>query len=386
MNPNRQSTTVPTEGWFRHLPARGLRPVLVSRELGAFHEWAISARIPAYQDALPWPSKTNPLPFVRSMWNLRKIVRRHDIELIHCNEQDIYPVGQLLARLCRLPIVVSVHCRMMPPFCRWAFSGKRCPDRIFFISRGNMEACREGVESCIPKSRWRLLYNGLDVTKFQPSVEEASRFRAGHNLGQGPLVGVACALRPGKQLEQSFQAVANCGSAEVKFVLAGGPIRGFEDYAAEVLATGRRLLGERFVHLGHVSDVNGFYNALDFCVNTSEGEACSISILESLSCGCPVVGYPSISVHEQVLPDGGEIVPQSDVRALADALGRWTSDRRGLLGRREDARKRAVDVFDIRKLADDLWLEYAEVLGNSEGRVSPSAAARSKHSATSVGV
>jgi hypothetical protein len=36
MNPNRQSTTVPTEGWFRLLPARGLEPVLVSRTLGAF--------------------------------------------------------------------------------------------------------------------------------------------------------------------------------------------------------------------------------------------------------------------------------------------------------------------------------------------------------------
>jgi hypothetical protein len=64
MNPNRQSTTVPTEGWFRFLPARGLKPVLVSRELGAFHEWALEQGIPAYQDALPFPSKGKPLPFV----------------------------------------------------------------------------------------------------------------------------------------------------------------------------------------------------------------------------------------------------------------------------------------------------------------------------------
>lgn len=361
-NPNRQSTTVPTEGWFRLLPERGLRPVLVSRELGAFHEWAVEQGIPAYQDPLPMPSKSNPLPLVRSMWNLRRIVRRHKIELIHCNEQDIYPVGQYLARLCRLPVVVSVHCRMAPAFSLWAFSGKRCPDRIFFISLGNMEVCREGVEGCIPESRWRLLYNGLDISRFQPSEHERRRFRASHGLGDGPLVGVACALRPGKQLEQSFAVVAHCGRQDVKFVLAGGPIAGFESYATEVVARGRELLGERLVHLGHVSDISGFYNAIDFCVNTSEGEACSISILEALACGCPVVGYPSISVHEQVLPDGGEIVPQDDVTALAEALARWIGDRDGLAARRANARKRAEDVFDIRKLSNQLWDEYAELL------------------------
>ena len=40
MNPNRMSTTVPTEGWFRLLADRGLSPVLVSRERGEFDAWA----------------------------------------------------------------------------------------------------------------------------------------------------------------------------------------------------------------------------------------------------------------------------------------------------------------------------------------------------------
>ena len=40
MNPNRESTTVPTEGWFRLLRDRGLEPVLVSNTSGAFQAWA----------------------------------------------------------------------------------------------------------------------------------------------------------------------------------------------------------------------------------------------------------------------------------------------------------------------------------------------------------
>ena len=361
MNPNRQSTTVPTEGWFRFLPERGLRPVLVSQESGVFHEWVVEQGIPAYQDSLPIPSKGNPFPFFRSLWHLRKIVRRHRIELIHCNEQNIYPMGQYLARNCRLPVVVSVHCRMAPGFSRWAFRGKRCPDRIFFISRGNMEACREGVADCIPESRWRLLYNGLNLDQFVPSEVEGDRFRHEHNLGSGILIGVACALRPGKQLEHAFEAAARIDSADFRFVLAGGPISGLEEYGESVLARGRELLGNRLVHLGHIRDMQGFYNALDLCVNASEGEACSISILESLACACPVVGYPSISVHEQVLPDGGEIVEQDNIDELTAAIQRWTHDRDWLKAQRPSARKQA-ERFDLKTLSYQLWDEYRDVL------------------------
>src|SRR5688500_12753455 len=93
MNPNRQSTTVPTEGWFRLLRGQGLQPVLVSNEIGAFHEWAQGQGIPAYHVELPRPDKWRPWKFLVSLWKLRSIAKRHNVQLIHCNEQDIYPNG-----------------------------------------------------------------------------------------------------------------------------------------------------------------------------------------------------------------------------------------------------------------------------------------------------
>src|SRR5262245_10123039 len=117
MNPNRASTTVPTEGWVHHLREKGLRPVIASHQVGAFHEWALGQGIPAYHVALPFPSKWWPWRFFRSLWQLRRLARRHQIQLIHCNEQDIYPIGQYLGRLCRLPVVVSVHFTMGRGYC-----------------------------------------------------------------------------------------------------------------------------------------------------------------------------------------------------------------------------------------------------------------------------
>src|SRR5262249_2779911 len=161
-----------------------------------------------------------------------------------------------------------------------------------------------------PESDWRLIYNGLDLEHFVPDSVRRERFRNELGAPGALLIGAACALRPGKQLEQLFATAARITSPNVPLVLAGGPVSGEEAYAAKLLEEGKRKLGERLIHLGHLHDLRDFFNGLDVCVNTSMVETCSISILQSLACGCPVVGYPSKSVDEQILPDGGEIVPQ----------------------------------------------------------------------------
>ena len=361
-NAGHASTTVSTQGWFRLLAPSGLRPVLASPRTGAFAEWATQRGIPFYRLPLPFPSKSRPWGFLNSLWRLWRIAKRHKIELVHCNEQDVYPIGQYLARLCRVPVVVSVHSRMQPGFSRWAFRGARQPRRVFFISRGNLEVCRSGMDGVVPETRWRLLYNGIDTRHYRPDQSLRQAFRGRHGLDSELLIGIACALRPGKQLEHFFQAAAGLSSPRTRVVLAGGPVPGSETYAENVINVGRQLLQDSLIHLGHLSDLRGFYNALDLAVNTSEGEACSISILEALACGCPVLGYPSISVHEQVLPDGGEIVAQDDIGALRAALKQWLGDPAELSRMRPGARKRVETDFDIEKIAAQLWSEYLDVL------------------------
>lgn len=362
MNANRASTTLPTEGWFRQLRPKGLRPVLVSHRVGAFHAWASSESIPAYHVPLPFPSKSRPWPFLRSLWRLRQIVRQHGIQLIHCNEQDIYPIGQYLGRWCRLPVVVSVHFSMTPEYCRWAFGGRRRPRRVIFTSRGNLETCRPAMTGVVPEQYWRLLLNGLDLEHYRPDPAERLRFRRQRSLENNLLIGAACALRPRKQLEHLFETAARLALPNLRVVLAGGPVPGDEEYARKLLDNARALLGDRLVYLGHQDELRGLYNALDVYVNTSREEACSLSILETLSCGCPVVGYPSKSVDEQVLPDGGEIVPQDDVAALAAALARWLNDPNRMAAGRTGARKRAETDYDIRARSEELWEEYVDVL------------------------
>jgi glycosyltransferase involved in cell wall biosynthesis len=365
MNPNRESTTVPTEGWFRTLRPRGLEPVLISSVSGSFQKWAGEEGVPCYETRLPFPNKMRPWAFLSSLVSVIRVARRHRVDLIHSNEQDVYPISQYAARCLRLPLVVSVHFTMDDGYVRWAFSGAKQPARMFFVSRGSQEACRPAVESVIPEARWRVLYNGLDLDRFRPDSELRAAFRREHRLDGLTVIGVACALRPRKQLEHLFAAAAKSPLTNLRVLVAGGPVAGDEEYAKGLLDDGRKLLGDRLVHVGHLRDLRGFYNALDLFVNTSQEEACSISVIEALACGCPIVGYPSKSVDEQVLPSGGEIVPQDAQAELAGALNRWLSEPARLSAARANARARAEQAFDIHALSSQLWSEYESVLGAS---------------------
>lgn len=362
LNPNRQSTTVPTEGWFRLLRTRGLDPVLVSSQSGAFQQWAHEQGVPTYDLPLPFPSRSRPLPFLKALGSLYRIGKRHGVELVHSNEHDVYPIAQYAARLLGVARMASVHFTMNRPFCSWAFGGRRVPDRLFFVSRSSQEVCRPALEGIVPDRSRYVLRNGLDLEHFRPDPDRREQARSAFGVGHGTLtIGVACALRARKQLEHLFRAAARV-DVPIRVLVAGGPVPGDEAYAEQLLSNARTLLGDRLQVLGHLDELRGFYAALDLFVNTSQEEACSISVIESLACGCPVLGYASRSVDEQILPEGGEIVPQDDDLALSEALRHWLSDPDRLRRARDGARRQAVALFDIRARADDLFRQYTAVL------------------------
>ncbi|MFL5341523.1 MAG: glycosyltransferase family 4 protein [Gemmataceae bacterium] len=354
---NRTSVLVPTEGWFRHLTPKGLEPVFVSAQMGPFHTWARQEGVTTYQLPLPFPNKYFPFPFLRALWRLRRLVKRHRIQAIHCNVQDVYPIGRCLGRICRLPVVVSVHFAMNRGFTSWAMSGPRQPERMFFVSRSCLETCRHSLEGVVPEGKWRVLYNGLDLRQYQPDESLRAQFRQRHGLGSDLVIGAAAAFRTVKQFEHLFRSVAALAAPRVRVVVAGRPMPGDEGYAKELLEQGKRLLGDRLTHVGWLEDTRGFFNALDLFVNTSKEESFGISVLQAMACACPVVGYPSVAVEEVVLPGGGEIVPQDDIPALSEALTRWLAEPGRLEAARPDARRRA-EYFDVRASANLLWGEY----------------------------
>jgi glycosyltransferase involved in cell wall biosynthesis len=149
------------------------------------------------------------------------MIRRCRIQLIHCLEQSAHPFGQYLARINGTPLVVGVHARLDRPFCEWAFAGARRPRRVLFVSHANLEECRPAMSGIVPEADWRVISNGLDLQHHRPDAEAGARFRAQNGLGSGTVIGVACALRPVKQLDHLLDVAAQLPE-HVHLALAGG--------------------------------------------------------------------------------------------------------------------------------------------------------------------
>jgi glycosyltransferase involved in cell wall biosynthesis len=232
---------------------------------------------------------------------------------------------------------------------------------MLFVSQSSMAASSSALKGIVSEMNRRVLYNGLDLQYYQQDPKVRESFRRRYQLGYDLLIGIACALRSRKQLEHLFEVSTSLSDLPVRIFIAGGSVSGDEAYASRIIEQAKYMLGKRFLYLGHLNDLRGFYNGLDLCINTSKEEGFSISILEALACGCPVVGYPSVAVSEAVLPGGGEIVEQDNINQLTQTVRHWLSNPDKLTAARASARKRA-EHFDVCRIAEQLWNEYQDIL------------------------
>src|SRR4051794_30836412 len=103
-NPNLGSTARILQSWLLLAPRHGLRGAVVAQQPGDFTRWLAAAGIDHLVDPMPWPSRRWPLPGVWHAWKVARWARRRGIEVIHCNEHDVYPFAHLLRRLLPRPL------------------------------------------------------------------------------------------------------------------------------------------------------------------------------------------------------------------------------------------------------------------------------------------
>lgn len=360
INPNRASTTIPTEGWVRELAPRGLQPVLATSEYGEFSAWVENRGYPCYTMDLSAPAWNMRWRSYRSFLRLCRIVKRYGIQILHCNEQNVYPIGAYIAKMMRIPIVVSVHFTMDRGFCEWAFR-KHTPERVIFVSEANRRNCLESLDGIIDDSKFVVVNNGIDTSRNKPDATLRKVFREEHNLGDSLALGVACALRPRKQVDHFIKALKET-QGNFRVFVAGSAVQGDEQYADSLIASAKESLGDRVTFLGHLSDLRPMLNGIDLFVNTSQEEACSISVIEALAHGCPVIGYPSKSVDCQILPGGGEITPQDNIQELALCIQRWSANHSLRRETSTRARQIATSKFDMIGNCEQVWEIYQTIL------------------------
>jgi glycosyltransferase involved in cell wall biosynthesis len=220
----------------------------------------------------------------------------------------------------------------------WLRRTKGLPDRIICVSEAVRQVVLERERQ--DEGRVEVIRNGVDPFTASVSEEEAMKVRSELGITADHLVVgmVANFNRSVKGVSRFLDAVPEIVREvpSARFLLLG---RGKEEKALREKA---RALGvEAFViFAGFKPDIHRYYAIMDVSALTSFSEGLSITLLESMRCGVPVVAT-RVGGNPEVVSDGvtGYLVPPGDVSSFASKtvellLDKDLRNRMGVEGRR----------------------------------------------------
>src|SRR5207245_4947571 len=216
-------------------------------------------------------------------------------DVIHTHRFDADLVGTVVARACGVQCCSTIHSGTFfeARRHRWRY---RClallVSRFFPVSQALGDVL---IQQCrVPAARVRVIRNGIDTTRFAPSLA-----RDGADA-RGPFVGTLARLDPRKGIRILLDAMPHLlPEYPEALLLVGGA--GEEKEALERQA--RALdLGDRVVFVGPVHEPRDFYRRLDLFVLPSLDEGFGLVLLEAMATGVPVIGtcvggVPEILTH-----------------------------------------------------------------------------------------
>lgn len=143
------------------------------------------------------------------------------------------------------------------------------------------------------------------------------------------------------------------------WLVGDGPLRPMVEKLVE-----EKRLEKKIVFFGIRDDVPELLAKADVFVLSSDWEGVPLTILEAMAAGRPVVAT-AVGGLPELIEDGvtGFLVPPRDPDALAQAILRLAKDRTLRLRMGKEARKQAVERFDIAQTArayEELYLRLLE--------------------------
>ncbi|MFC1515070.1 glycosyltransferase [Candidatus Omnitrophota bacterium] len=244
------------------------------------------------------------------------LIRRLKIKLVHCNN-GVYTPGVLAVKLSGIPYIA--HLRSLPGRLRLLtkFSG-RFADRIVAISRA--------VRDCYLKQGCRfqniiVINDGIDINYVNKSaMNKNNGFRKKFNVTSGEyIIGTVSRLSKEKGigfLVDALPLIAKSVRDFKCFIVGDGPL--LEDLKKKVNSLG---FTEKVIFTGKLD--NPFYvlSNFDVFVLPSIKEGLSLSIMEAMTLGVPVVATKVGGIKE-IIDDGvdGLLVDEADPESLSRAV------------------------------------------------------------------
>lgn len=251
----------------------------------------------------------------------------------------------------------------------------RTPSANFFnkylYKRSDLIICAAGIirEGCLrslslPPSKFIIIYQGIDINKFKPVLDNKKLRREFVIPDDIPLIGIVGRLDPVKGHTTFLKAaqIVKQMVPRIKFIITGQEenIRWHELYQ---LVTALKLQNDVFYTRRRV-DIVEIMNACAIGVIASNGsEAVSRVALEWMACGKPVVATKVGCLPEMIRPaETGFLVNPQDPQVMAQAMARLLADNKLLGQMGKEARVTTEKKFGIENFAANTEQAYLKVV------------------------
>lgn len=339
------------------LAAAGHQVTVITRPLGNMTEPRSTWQgMTVLRPRLPRPATLYNLALA---WWLKRFLANNPVDVIH-----VHGLRPLVAtRGLGVPVVFTNH---TSGYLKRLLKGDRAKQRVArrlahvsHILAPSEELC-EATRAVGYPGPVTFIANGVDTDRFQPAT---SPLRDGWHIAPDEIVILLARRLVDKNGVIVFaEAVAALRDLPVRLVFAGdGPER---SRVEQILRD--NAMYERSLLLGNVANdtMPDIYNAADISVLPSFMEATSITGLESMACGLPLVGT-TVGGIPALIDDGatGRLVPPGDPAVLGEALRELSRDPDARKRMGDKARDKAVSRFSWTQIAARTAEIYTEVTG-----------------------
>jgi sugar transferase (PEP-CTERM/EpsH1 system associated) len=301
---------------------------------------------------------------VVSLYKLIRLMRKNYVQIVHTHLYTDHLWGRIAALIAGVPVIVTTeHGRGLWKKRRHLLFERianRFTDMRIAVSE-DIRQIRIKREHASPDKIVTIM-NAINTDEFIVSDDIRNAKRKEIRIkGDELVIGTVARLDPDKAIDLLLDAVLLVSekTEKVKFLLVGdGVLRSeLENY------TERIGLADKVIFTGARTDIAALLSIMDVYVNSSHREGISVSLLESMAAGKPVIAT-DVGGNPEIINDTsvGILVPANNADALAEAINMLLRDKNKRLQMGRNARERIINEFSIRSQSKRIESLYENLL------------------------
>lgn len=300
------------------------------------------------------------------------LIRKHKIRVVHCNDIQSISRSFLGVALAKSKVVFNIR-DVKAPGDQYGFKwkmAKRLSDFILVLSK----EMKSQLVSRLSVHNSKIIdyqYSIVNFQKFAPlPSQDQNLLKTKFGISdQSPVLGIVAAFMPKKQQLPFITHTI----PELTKQLPGVQICFLGDFDTEINEYAKKCYQaslelnvlDNIRFLDYQPNIAEWLNVFDITVVASEREGLARCMIESISCGTPVVSF-SVCSAKEILEEHncGIVVPEDDYSALTKALIQLSSDKQNRHRLGENGFKVSRKLFDeqhILKYYSDMYSKLVQL-------------------------